>query len=550
MIKLTTLLQEKRSKAAEEAEKLGLKHVGFGRYVKPENPDRVVAKSVQGKLVRIKRPHSQESPSKIPARRVRQKREKESEEQLSFKDILFPKLKVERGGPPKSIGQYSVNSFNDVTDPWGYIRQEVVSGEQTIVYDSQAWMPQWKKDKTAREWKKTGLMFAYLRGSTGYGSKEIRDTARKIHDRLLNNPETRKFAYADANRQHETWRKRLGPRAFDEIADAQATWQRDAQWKSPYRSEMNAVFNHYITRDKPQLQFSKEKRATHIERGMSLSPVDAAEFLKTFKVGSTVVLPPSGWTMKPAVARQQLPNEWSTDSDIYNDEEVEATVDQQVDQIMGLLGIDSEAVARSSALNNKARHIGVILKLYPKAGSNQMVGMHCSGYEKLIEISAEKEGITEPLEEPEEPDYNSVIEKYDLEEPDPDDFDSDEEWEEAYDEWSVTLENLLSQEYEDYMWKKEEWENHMEIYEDKYYDIGEYEDEIEVIRPGTVAQKVLRVRKHVFPGTGMPEDEGEGPEKEVSSAMIIYEIDLEDVGEIDKKYHIESAYDSPKRLTI
>lgn len=40
----------------EEAKKRGLKHIGFGRYVVPSDPSRVVAVSRQGKLMRLKKP--------------------------------------------------------------------------------------------------------------------------------------------------------------------------------------------------------------------------------------------------------------------------------------------------------------------------------------------------------------------------------------------------------------------------------------------------------------------------------------------------------------
>lgn len=41
--------------AGEEAKKRGLKSIGFGRYVDPADPSKVVAKSVKGKLVAVKK---------------------------------------------------------------------------------------------------------------------------------------------------------------------------------------------------------------------------------------------------------------------------------------------------------------------------------------------------------------------------------------------------------------------------------------------------------------------------------------------------------------
>lgn len=50
--------------AGEEAKKRGLKSIGFGRYVDPSDPSKVVAKSVKGRLVAVK--PGEEKKSKEP----------------------------------------------------------------------------------------------------------------------------------------------------------------------------------------------------------------------------------------------------------------------------------------------------------------------------------------------------------------------------------------------------------------------------------------------------------------------------------------------------
>jgi len=55
MIKLTDILVEviQDSIASDEAKRLGLQSIGFGRYVNPNNPGTVVAKSRGGRLMAV-----------------------------------------------------------------------------------------------------------------------------------------------------------------------------------------------------------------------------------------------------------------------------------------------------------------------------------------------------------------------------------------------------------------------------------------------------------------------------------------------------------------
>ena len=52
MIRLKSLITE--ASPADQAKKMGLKSIGFGRYVDPSDPHTVVAKSKGGKLVKVK----------------------------------------------------------------------------------------------------------------------------------------------------------------------------------------------------------------------------------------------------------------------------------------------------------------------------------------------------------------------------------------------------------------------------------------------------------------------------------------------------------------
>lgn len=533
MVKLSFLLREE-SEAAKEAKKLGLKHIGFGRYVKPDDPDRVVAKSVQGKLVRIKSPYKQHKRELIPAKRVKDK-EKKPEAQLSFDDILFPKLKVQKGGKPKSIGEVSLTDFNDSTDPHHYIRDEIVGGEQTIIYAKNADRPRRNGDEQVEGWETTINAWLFLKGSSGEYAPGGTAEATKNFQKYLNNPKMLEDSIRAANDQHKRWRSQLSDYDWERLGVVQQEWQRDSTWNSSDRPYMNRVINDYCTRkNRPEVTFTKE--ANHLERGMSLSPRDAAEFLKTFKVGSTVVMPPSGWSYRPTTARDLLPSDWTTDPDMED-----LTDDEVTAQIVQLLGA-GEPDAEGAVTDNYARHIGVLLKLHPKGGSSKMTGIQCGAGDTLMEMAAKKAGV-DLYDPPEEPIYDTIIDKYDLPEPRREDFESDEEYHEAFTDWNNEVNTLLNQDYEEWMAADEEWRAKIEQIEDRWNEISQYDNEHEVIRPGTTGQKVLSVKKHVFPV--VPKDQ-----TAVTRATVIFEIELEDVGDVSEDQIIESANDTTKRITF
>lgn len=539
MLKLKDLILE--SEASEEAKKLGLKHIGFGRYVKPDDPDNVVAKSVNGKLKRITSPFRQHSAGKIFSKRVRDKKEKKKpEEQLSFEKILFPSLKVTKGGKPIAVGNVSVNDFTDIQDPHGYIRQEIVKGEQTIIYSSNIQLRSHREAYEKDEAEMTSLdMYEFLHGvSARYAGTS--KAYERTYNRFIDSTEMRESARELATDQHRTWRASLSDYDFEKLADAQQTWQKDSTWNSEYRSELNSVINDLCSRkNEPRIKFDKD--VTHLERGLNLSPRDAAEFLKTFKVGSTVVIPPSGWSYIPRTAREMLPTLGSTDIDMEKD--IHADDDYTVNKIVDLLGLGNDETETSLLVENYSANIGVILKLYPRPGSKEMTAIACGNGSELMDQAFKRAQLDE--EPPEKPDTDSIMQKYDLPQPDQDDFDNADDYEKALTDWGNEVLILLNRDWVQWDEANFYYEQARGEIEDRWHEVWEFDNENEVIRPGTVGQKVVAVKKHVF-----PRSRSGSYGKKHDKTWIVFEIDLVDTGNVDEKDILENAYDSPKAITL
>lgn len=87
-------LNEDPGGAGEEAKKRGLVHVSFGRYADPSNPKKVVAKSVNGKLVKV------------------------DSDQDGGKQSRQPQEKPQR--PDTSMGPQTKQVRSGMPEPWNY----------------------------------------------------------------------------------------------------------------------------------------------------------------------------------------------------------------------------------------------------------------------------------------------------------------------------------------------------------------------------------------------------------------------------------------------
>ncbi len=111
-----------------------------------------------------------------------------------------------------------------------------------------------------------------------------------------------------------------------------------------------------------------------------------------------------------------------------------------------------------------------------------------------------------------------------------------DDYEEAMHQREDDIEEETSDEYHErmdqYYENLREWEfknaEMIEIFE----GLDEYDSEQEIIIPGTVSHKVTKVKKHVFPRSDVYDEKLRG-------ADIIYQIELEQEGEVDPELFVE-----------
>jgi len=271
--------------------------------------------------------------------------------------------------------------------------------------------------------------------------------------------------------QAKTWTAALendNEKAYNNLMMVQSDWQGDSQYLvSPkQRKKRNKFLNETLMgkngAGKPAVT---KVPPTGIERGMVMKEKDLKKFLANFKVGRKVVIPPSGWSASPETARNFGP-----------------------------------------AAIELGRGIGIIMKLRPKKGSNNsMIGYNCVGagvnLEKKVSDYRKK--------------YNQLERKID---PIADKLLWQDDTRDAkYQKLESQYEKLIDEQYQ--------IEIKIDELEDRLAEINEYEHESEIIRPGSVAQKVVSIKRHVISDPGRP--------------GIIYEIELEDAGPVSRKLWME-----------
>jgi hypothetical protein len=107
--------------------------------------------------------------------------------------------------------------------------------------------------------------------------------------------------HAQAKKQ-SIWRyTKLDRKTRDKLRDIQVAWQGDVQHQAPksQRKERNKFLNDVMKRPPPAVLSVKG----YLERGMSMDKSDAMKFLKNFKIGQNVLLPPCGFSADPGTAR-------------------------------------------------------------------------------------------------------------------------------------------------------------------------------------------------------------------------------------------------------
>ncbi|MBW3545427.1 MAG: hypothetical protein KY428_07505 [Bacteroidetes bacterium] len=106
-----------------------------------------------------------------------------------------------------------------------------------------------------------------------------------------------KLADEDAQLQHTTWRASLPKETREKLLKTQHDWQTEAQYlgQKSERDKRNAFIN--------SLPPAEIKSETPIERGMILHITQLKEFLRPFRLGEDVDMPPSGFSSNKTEAR-------------------------------------------------------------------------------------------------------------------------------------------------------------------------------------------------------------------------------------------------------
>jgi len=487
MILLKDILLE--SEASEKAKQLGLKSIGFGRYVKPGNPKKVAAKTINGKLQMVK---GKDEPINDPLH----------PDQLSLIDLDEKTIQ---------IGQTKIDDFNKSNDENKIVRSNFVKGEQTIIYPCDVGQPD-SSYNTDKNWEQGHLEYYTLTGKTVV-SYDFKDPKNKEKVETFNDNEHKVMIESmnDAVKQHNEWRMELSDSDQQSLLETQNEWQESEHWNSYNKEYINREINK-LCEDVPQVTVSSS--TGYIERGMSIPNNNIKEFLFNFQIGKNIILPPSGFSSSTKVAR---------------------------------------GFVKMGIIDRPSNHVGVLLKLKPRKNNNTVTGVHLSflGDSKLVQnIPSEDEMFSnEPIEPDEYQLRDDYADEHDMPiEPDKDDHDTDEKYEEVYaqyeedlQEYEEDLQSQLDDIYSEYEDEKDEWQQEYDEWKIQYGPLleNEYDYEREIIHPGNVQQKVVNVKKHVFPITpkGRPQDLNKP-----AAAHVLYEIEMEEAGEVDRELWAEVKY--------
>lgn len=312
MIRLKELLFEET--AAEEAKKYGLKHIGFGRYVVP-NVNKVVAKSKEGKLVWTK-PNVKNSIEKGLEIKSQKKKEAEKREQRKKRPVKRTKLNVDKAefkgirpisvSLPKNFKASQVRTangvlfddFNEKNDP-NELVEPIVDGEKVVFWDGYGWglvnagiITQTQRDAFLEANR-------YWRDGPDHPGQAKDDEVRNVRKNLFTAP---RQGYKQGLRLFE----RLSPKELNNFLEMQRRWQSGPPYivDSPVRrKKRNQYINKVLAGKDPKKDAPVTEILYPLERGMRMEPEVLREFLSQFKIGGTITLPPSGYSLDPAQAR-------------------------------------------------------------------------------------------------------------------------------------------------------------------------------------------------------------------------------------------------------
>ncbi len=294
------------------------------------------------------------------------------------------------------------------------------------------------------------------------------------------------------SRQHaRNWIARLAKASYNdlkELMEIQADWQDDSQYHQypEQRKRRNKFLNELMLGKRGIKEKSIVRIPPHgLERGMVLDGSDAKKFLANFKMGKRVVLPPSGWSTRPDIARSFGPG---------------------------------------GDFDPEDGQVAIVMRLKAKKGTNnQLIGHHCSNVGSMLR------DVANPFEDEIRKNEKKItkIQKQ-----------MDRADEAGDDDRFLDLEDEMLQLID----------RNDDLY-DEAHEIEEptgYDDEFEVIRPGGVGQRVVKVEKHIFRQRHGIDDFYDKDKKD-GTPKVVYVIEMEDSGVVPRNLWKEATNPVPRR---
>jgi hypothetical protein len=124
-----------------------------------------------------------------------------------------------------------------------------------------------------------------------------------MYAKEFNHDEIDQMGKEVAMRQKDEWRSKIEPNIALELAQVQNDWQAKGQYDSSpdWKEERNSFLN-LVANGKPRAMMEGVQQS--MERGMILDKDSLKEFLSAFTIGEDMELPPSGFSLDPALARE------------------------------------------------------------------------------------------------------------------------------------------------------------------------------------------------------------------------------------------------------
>ena len=270
------------SAAAEQAHKLGLKYAGYGIWKNKAGVK--VAKTVNDKLVKL----SKTGKPKLSSTHHWKSKAGKKKAPKASQGYMQPLHKK----TSKKLGKEYDLFFDSENAAQDYIEKK---------YEKNVSSKFANDTYKQRNWRNKLKSVILTQPSMFAGDSEDMDAAE---DDFIDKYQYHNGEYppeALVQKFRKKYKETHKITAYDELRSLQESWQVSGQWTSFSKSakkKMYRFLNDTLTGNPPAVIH----RNTPIYRGMNMSISDGKKFLKNFKVGKTVQLPPSGFSEKIGVA--------------------------------------------------------------------------------------------------------------------------------------------------------------------------------------------------------------------------------------------------------